>query len=185
MYLHRAHGSGTFDGVTDEGVELEDGMLRLRPLRASDAEAWLAGEDDEVRRWFQFPRPSTRADVDEAIAAWSRSWREDGPVRFFGAWTIGSDSLVGGVELRQHGDAAYVSYQVFASYRRRGYATRAVRMAVIHAELVLPVERIVIITDASNTTSQRVALATGFRLDGPAEPHEHTEIGEMLRFVRP
>jgi len=179
------HGSGKVDGVTDEGVELADGVVRLRPLRADDADAWLAGEDDEIRRWFQFPRPSTRADVDGAIEAWARSWREDGPVRCFGAWTVGSDTLVGGVELRRHRDAAYVSYQVFAPHRRRGYATRAVRMAVIHAELVLPVERIVIITDAKNAASQGVALASGFRLDGPAEGHEHSEVGEMLRFVWP
>jgi RimJ/RimL family protein N-acetyltransferase len=181
------HGKGRLGEVADddEGVELDDGVVRLRPLRASDAEAWLAGEDDETRRWFQFPRPSTRADVDEAIDGWARSWREGGPVRCFGAWAIHGDTLVGGVELRHRADAVYVSYQVFAPYRRRGYATRAVRMAVIHAELALPVERMVIITDASNTASQGVALATGFRLDGPAEPYEHTEIGEMLRFVRP
>jgi RimJ/RimL family protein N-acetyltransferase len=174
-------------GVTDdEEVELEDGVVRLRPLQPADAEAWLAGEDDEIRRWFQFPRASTRPDVDASIEAWTRSWRERGRVRNFGVWEVESGALVGGVELRERGEgSAYLSYQVFAPYRRKGYASRAVRLAVIHAEQALPVERLVIITDAANVASQGVALAAGFRLDGPADPNEHIEMGDMLRFVRP
>jgi RimJ/RimL family protein N-acetyltransferase len=170
----------------DEEVELEDGVVRLRPLQPSDAGAWLAGEDDEIRRWFQFPRASTPPDVEGAIEAWSRSWREHGRVRHFGMWAVESGALVGGVELRERGEgAAYLSYQVFAPYRRKGYATRAVRLAVIHAEQALPVERLVIITDVGNVAAQGVALAADFRLEGPADSHEHIEIGNMLRFVRP
>lgn len=170
----------------DEEVELEDGVVRLRPLQPSDAEVWLAGEDEEIRRWFQLPRPSTRPDVDAAIEAWTRSWRERGRVRHFGAWAVESGTLLGGVELRERGEgSAYLSYQVFAPHRRKGYATRAVRLAVIHAEQALPIERLVIITAADNVAAQGVALAADFRLDGPADPYEHIEIGDMLRFVRP
>lgn len=169
----------------DEQHELEDGVVRLRPLRPEDADAWLAGEDDEIRRWFQFPRASNRADVAGAIEAWRRSWREGGRVRHFGIWEQESGALVGGVELRDRGEgAAYVSYLVFAPHRGRGHASRAVRLAVIHAEQAMPIERLVIITDAANEASQRVALAAGFRLDGPADPLEHVELGAMLRFVR-
>lgn len=170
----------------DDELELEDGVVRLRPLRPSDAEAWLAGEDDEIRRWFQFPRPSKASDVAAAIEAWTRSWREGGRVRHFGVWSIETGALVGGVELRDRGEgSAYLSYLVFAPHRRQGYATRAVRLAVIHAEQAMPVERLVIITDADNVASQHVALAAGLRPDGPADPLEHIEIGPMLRFVRP
>ncbi len=172
--------------VATEATELEDGVVCLRPLQPADAEAWLAGEDDEIRRWFQAPRASTRSDVDAAIAAWTRSWQSDGRVRHFGAWAQESNTLVGGVELRSRGeDSAYLSYQVFAPHRRKGYGTRAVRLAVIHAEQALTVERLVIITDAGNLGSRGVALAAGFRLEGPADPYEHIEIGPMLRFVRP
>lgn len=172
--------------IDEAAIELEDGVVRLRPLRAADAEAWLAGEDDEIRRWFQFPRASTRHDVDEAIASWRRSWRDRGRVRHFGVWEVETGALVGGVELRDRGDgSANVSYLVFAPHRRKGHATRAVRMAVIHAEQALPIERVVIITDADNVASQAVALAAGFRPDGPADPLEHVELGPHLRFVWP
>jgi RimJ/RimL family protein N-acetyltransferase len=174
------------DVIGDDEVELEDGVVRLRPLQPSDAGAWLAGEDDEIRRWFQLPRASTLPDVEATIEAFGRSWREGGRVRQFGVWAVESGTLVGGVELRERGeDAAYLSYQVFAPHRRKGYATRAVRLAVIHAEQALPVERLVIITDVDNVAAQGVALAAEFRLDGPADPHEHIELGNMLRFVRP
>ena len=48
-----------------------DGCV-LRPLTGDDAVAWLAGEDDEQRRWFQFPRPSQLDDVHAAIERWRR-----------------------------------------------------------------------------------------------------------------
>jgi hypothetical protein len=54
-------------------------------LRGSDALEWLAGEDDELARWFEFPRRSTLEDVVRAIERWNESWRRDGPVR---CWAI-------------------------------------------------------------------------------------------------
>jgi RimJ/RimL family protein N-acetyltransferase len=166
-------------------AELEDGVVRLRPLEPSDADAWLAGEDDEIRRWLQLPRPSTRLDVEATIETWARSWRDAGRVRHFGVWEMESGALAGGVELRVRGDTAYLTYVVFAPHRRRGYATRAVRLAVIHAEQTLPVEWLVIIVAADNEAAKGVAVAADFRLAGPADPHDHVEIGPMLRYVRP
>lgn len=170
----------------NEAVELEDGVVRLAPLEPSDAEAWLQGEDDEIRRWFQFPRPSKERDVTDAIDSWVRSWREGGRVRHFGVWEVETGDLVGGVDLRDRGEgSAYLTFLVFAPYRRKGYASRAVRLAVVHAEQSLPVDRLVIVTDAHNLASQGVAVAAGFQPDGPADPLEHVELGPMLRFVRP
>lgn len=167
------------------GPVLEDGVLRLRPLTLSEVAAWHAGEDDEVRKWFQFPRPSSRQDVTQAIKAWKRSWSEGGPVRHFGVWVIEQDMLVGGIEVRDRGEgAAYLSYMIFADHRRHGHATRAVRLAVDYARKALPVQRVVIITDTTNLASRGVAEGAGFELDGPADPREHVEIGEMIRYVR-
>lgn len=166
------------------GPVLDDGSVRLRPLALVDVVAWQAGEDDEIRKWFQFPRPSTRADVTRAIRTWRRSWAEGGPVRHFGAWSIDGDALVGGVEVRDRGQgSAYLTYLVFAAHRRHGYATRAVRLAVDYAREALPVQHLVIITDTANAASRRVAEAAGFTLDGPADPSEHVEMGQMLRYV--
>lgn len=167
------------------GPVIEDGVLRLRPLTLAEVGQWHANEDDEIRTWFQFPRPSSRQDVTQAIKAWKRSWAEGGPVRHFGVWVIEHERLVGGVEVRDRGEgSAYLSYTIFASHRRRGYATRAVRLVVDYACEALPVQRIVIITDARNTASRGVAEGAGFTLEGPADPREHVEIGEMIRYVR-
>jgi len=164
---------------------LEDEVLCLRPLASTDAAAWHAGEDEQIRHWFQFPRPSSRRDVSEAIQAWAHSWASDGPVRHFGAWLRSGAVLVGGVEARDRGEgAAYISYVTFADHRRQGHASRAVRLVSDYALEALPVERLVITTDATNTASRGVASAAGFRLDGPADPDEHVELGEMLRYVR-
>ena len=35
--------------------ELTDGVVLLRPLTLSDAQSWHEGDDEEARRWFQFP----------------------------------------------------------------------------------------------------------------------------------
>ncbi|MCA9655566.1 MAG: GNAT family N-acetyltransferase [Myxococcales bacterium] len=165
---------------------LEDGVIRLRPLTLADADAWLEGEDDVIRRWFQFPRPSTRADVSAAIESWARSWREGGRVRHFGIEAGASPTLVGGVEVRDRGEgSAYVSYLIFAPHRRRGHGSRAVRLAALHALQDTPVTRLVIIVDEDNQASRAVAEAAGFRLEGLAEAWEHVELGSMLRYVRP
>ena len=173
-------------GESGRGPVLEDEFLRLRPLTISDVKTWHEGEDEQIRKWFQFPRPSSPQDVTQAIQRWSRSWSEGGPVRNFGIWVREGDILVGGVEIRVRDEGvAYLSFQIFAGHRRRGHASAAVRMAVDYAHSVLGLERLVIITDTKNTPSRGVAEAAGFRLDGPADPAEHIEIGEMLRYVNP
>lgn len=53
---------------------IDGGTLRLRPPTLADAPEWLAGEDDELARWFEFPRRSTLEDVVHAIERWSESW---------------------------------------------------------------------------------------------------------------
>ena len=63
------------------GVVLKDELVQLRPLTLGDADEWLAGEDDEQLRGFEFPRRATRDDVVGAIERWQGSWRSGGPVR--------------------------------------------------------------------------------------------------------
>lgn len=164
---------------------LADDVIRLRALSPADALAWLAGEDEQIRRWFQLDRPSTLADVTGAIEAWTRAWAEGGPTHHFGIEQATDGTVVGGVEARDRGEGrAYLSFQVFAPHRRRGYATRAVRLVCTHALAAMPVTQLVIITDHDNAASRGVAEAAGFVLDGPADPWEHVELGDKLRYVR-
>src|SRR4051812_26459488 len=93
----------------------------------------MAGEDAEQIRWFEFPGPAPRANVVEVIRDWGRSWRTGGPVRHWAICNRESDSVLGGVEVRDLGGGEVnLSYVVFPAWRGRGIATRACRLALAH-----------------------------------------------------
>ena len=57
---------------------LGDDVVRLRPLSLDDVDEWMAGEDEEQIRVFEFPGPAPRANVVAAIEGWmTRGARAD------------------------------------------------------------------------------------------------------------
>jgi RimJ/RimL family protein N-acetyltransferase len=147
--------------------EPSDDVVFLRRLSKDDVDAWLAGEDDEQLRWFEFPGPATRAQVEHAIAAWQESWTHEGPVRQWGVCLRASEELAGGVELRDLGDNhVNLSYVIFPPYRRRGLATRASRLALDYAARVLSASSGVIKLVEGNEASLGVARSLGAELVG-------------------
>lgn len=161
---------------------LQDGTVVLRVLRPADVTAWKLGEDDEQIRWFEAPGPAPVENIAAAIDAWRANWWTDDAVRH---WGIELDSeIVGGVELRLRPDGrCNISYLVFPFARRRGIATRAVRLASRWALDQLAPRAIVAVIDERNEASRRVAIAAGFVLDGRADPWEYSESGVMLRYM--
>lgn len=156
--------------------------FELRALVLGDAATWKAGEDGEQIRWFEAPGPAPIENVIAAIRRWQAGWADDGPVRQWGIWS--DDQLVGGIELRQRDDGrANLSYLVFPAGRRRGLATRAVRVASTWALETLAVSAVVAVIDEQNVASRQVAERAGFVLEGPAEPWESSETGIMLRYL--
>lgn len=154
----------------------------LSVVSLEDAATWKAGEDEEQRRWFEFPAPAPMGNVVEAIRHWREQWAADGPVRQWGIWSNGQ--LAGGVELRDRGDRrANLSYVVFPPFRRRGLATEAISLATAWGFGNLPVDATVAIIDERNTASRSTAERSGFILDGPAEAWEYDESGPCLRYV--
>lgn len=110
----------------------------LRPLTMADAEAHHAGEDWAQIAAFEFPGPSPLENVFDAIDRWQRSWALRGPVRNFGIWNAHGDVLIGNLELRADPDGTVnLSYVVFPSFRRRGIATSACRVALAYAATAL------------------------------------------------
>lgn len=114
------------DEVVDRRVE-----DRLRQPVLADTNEWLAGEDDELARWFEFPRRSTSEDVVRSIERWTASWRVGGPVRCWAICDVATAAIAGGVELCQL-DSGDVNLSYFVSRRgvdARGDATprRALR----------------------------------------------------------
>ena len=150
---------------------LSDGVIRLDGHTAADVEAIVAGEDEEhARRFGWFPARSTPRTARAAIDRWRQQWRTCGPTRAFAAREAATGTLIGGCEIRlgQHGIAA-MSYWVFRDFRRRGYATRAVRLASDYAFAELGVNLLEVHIAATNTGSRGVARRAGFEDDpGPA-----------------
>jgi RimJ/RimL family protein N-acetyltransferase len=139
-----------------------DGGVVLRPLGLADVDEWLAGEDDEQIRWFEFPRPAVRADVVHAIERWSESWRALGPVRNWAVCDTADGHILGGVELRDLGGSEVnLSYVVFPFARRQGVATRAAMLALAYAVAEMGARVAVIKILDGNVASLSVARRLG------------------------
>lgn len=138
--------------------------VRLVPVVREEAEAWLAGEDEEQIRWFDAPRAAELPDVLRAIDEWQASWRDMGPVRHWGIRPMDSNTLLGGVEVRDGGDgdrSVNLSYLVFPAYRRQGIAVEASRMALDYATREMGATHALIKMPEENTVSLAVARRLG------------------------
>ncbi|MGH2697685.1 MAG: GNAT family N-acetyltransferase [Actinomycetota bacterium] len=147
---------------------LKDGVIAIRSWRNSDLVHLvnLLG-DPAVARWTGIPEPYTRK---EAKLFFKTNARQE-------AMGVGTDSAIvdatadevlGGVGLKltaAHATAE-VGYWVAAHARRRGIATRAVRLMARWAFEDLEVKRLELLTHLDNEASERVAEKCGFRREG-------------------
>jgi RimJ/RimL family protein N-acetyltransferase len=141
---------------------LTDGELLLRPLDATDAAEWLAGEDDEQRRWFEEPRASQIADVEAFILRCQESWRTLGARRQWGIRRVGAEELLGGVELRALGGGEVnVAYIVFPDFRGQGLALKASELALEYAVAEMEATVAMFKVLPGNLPSRKVALHLG------------------------
>src|SRR6266480_3144924 len=117
-------------------------------------------------------RDLTPAGVRGGFAWWARQWETSGPVRTFAARDAATGQLVGGCQLElQPGGAAHVSYWIYASQRRRGYATRALALLLQYARSIGVVEVEARVAE-DNPVSRRVSERTGFRPVGSYTAHD-------------
>jgi RimJ/RimL family protein N-acetyltransferase len=148
---------------------LTDGGLELRPWVPGDAGALAAAwSDPDVARWTGAPRdPSTdsaqrwiRGEADRR----SRGVALDLVVTV-DAVVVGEVGLCRFDRLRQ---VAELGWWTAAGHRRRGYATRAVRLLAGWAVTELCVERVFARVDPRNAASVGVARGAGLERRGLA-----------------
>ena len=157
-------------------------MLRLRPLRAGDEAAFLAGHAQMAAEGFVFGfllEPDLPwEEYLRMLANWrcARSLPEGWvPDTFLVADVDGE--LVGRVSIRHEltdflrEEGGHIGYGVLPAFRRRGYATEILRQAVVIARSV-GVDRVLVTCDDDNIGSIRTIEACGGKLDSvrPAEP---------------
>jgi RimJ/RimL family protein N-acetyltransferase len=109
-------------------------------------------------------------DRNECLAA-QEHWAEHG----FGSWAIlvRAGTFVGAVDVRQTRDEVEVGWSILAAHQGRGYATEAVRAALLDFWTRSGIDHVVAHIRPESTASQRVARKLGFqeRADGIFELH--------------
>lgn len=147
-------------------MELRDGDLLLRPIARGDADALAAACDDpEIARFIPvMPSPYSLADALSWVERCEQVWRR-GESRPFAITDAETGELLGSIELNT--SAGMVGYWVAAGARRRGIATRALRLVCGS----WPDRPLRLTTHPANLASQRVAEKAGFRRIGTARDH--------------
>jgi RimJ/RimL family protein N-acetyltransferase/GrpB-like predicted nucleotidyltransferase (UPF0157 family) len=147
---------------------LSDGVVTLRPWAAADAiDIVDCCRDPEIPRWTHVPSPYGREDAQLFLAESERS-RLRGEELSLAVTDADDDGLLGAIGVRPGvGDrGAEIGYWVAAQARRRGTATRALRLLAEWALRTLGAERVQVVAHPLNEASQRAALRAGFRREG-------------------
>jgi RimJ/RimL family protein N-acetyltransferase len=153
--------------------DLHDDVVALRPPGPSDVVAITAAvQDPEIPRFTHVPAPYTAVDAVAFIDKAASTWR-DGTDASFLVVDRTSGVLLGAAGLQKLNavaGAAWVGYWVDAGARRRGVATRALRLLTAWAFETLGLERLQAQVFTDNPWSQRVLAKAGFQRvpDAPA-----------------
>lgn len=149
---------------------LSDGVIELAPWRLDDASVLGSFDrDPEHMRWFDQPAPSQDptarvAHEEGVIRRWWQEWTDGTSLTFV---IRGGDEPVGEVDLQPRPPiTANIAYAIAPQHRRRGYASRAVRLLAVEGLTRFGFHRIELIADVDNVVSRRVAERAGFTLEG-------------------
>ncbi len=128
-----------------------DGVVTIRPPVAADRAAFIVGRDSEWERWLgpgtDNPRPTAAIVVGQTVVGWVDFDRDQD-------W-LGSEEV-------------NVGYNVFAPYRCKGYASRAVELLVAYLADCTDVAIATLSIHPDNAASLRVAERTRF-VETPTE----------------
>lgn len=153
-------------------IELSDGRIMIRPLRAEDIPAEyeaICESIPEVSAWMSWCHPGYRIEETTAfIMAREEAWKNDTEYGF-GIFEVGTGKCLGGTGLslvnRIH-NFANLGYWVRSSCTGRGIASAAARLAARYGLEHLSFQRIEIVTAIGNLPSQRAAEKAGALREG-------------------
>ncbi|MFD6157082.1 GNAT family N-acetyltransferase [Nocardia sp. NPDC060256] len=150
---------------------LTDDVVALRLWQAGDIEQRLAGYADPEYRRFTSPtgEPVTAARVRERADQEKREWERGEKVSLAIVDAADPSQVWGGcsvydIDLEQQ--RAGVGYWLVPQARGRGAASRTVRLLAHWAFDVLDIARLELTCAPDNIASQRVAVRSGFFLEG-------------------
>ena len=147
-------------------TELGDGVVRLRPPVAADAE-WIVAScrDPVVQRWLPaLPTPYELEHAEWWLGRAERVWADESAAPFV-VEDAATAAPLGVIELRV-GPPADVGYWLAPAGRGRGLMTRALRLVVDYAFRERGLARLELYTLLDNVPSQRVAERAGFLREG-------------------
>jgi RimJ/RimL family protein N-acetyltransferase len=171
-------------------IPIAEPPLLLRGFRRTDLGDLVAGYNDPQSRRFlpQAPSPFTRADGEWYLRAFAPAAFAEGGAAYAIA-DPATDRLLGGIGVsgvQPIRGQAEIGYWVGPWARGRGIATAAVRALTAHA-FDNGLARMELLTHWENTTSQRVALASGYRREGvrrAALPDRDGGRDDLLAYAR-
>ena len=150
--------------------ELGDDAVRLRLPTTRDVDAITdACQDPDIPRFTRIPSRYERTHADAWVALTADGWAAETEAAFVIVDAHDDDALLGStglMRLDEERNVAEIGYWVAKAARRRGIATRAVKLASRWAVCDLGVRRLELMTHIDNAASQRVAQAAGFTREG-------------------
>ena len=175
--------SGFIGSVAQNGYErkdqamettLSDRVVTLRPLQPADCDLLYASVRDsiaELSQWLPWCHPGYSPADSAAFIQTSVQWWAEQSQFTFGIFDAADGQHAGSIGVnhlnRQH-RYANIGYWVRTSHTRRGFASRAVRLAARFAFDALGMTRVEIAADPDNLASRRVAEKAGATLEAIA-----------------
>ena len=146
---------------------LTDGVITLGRLMLADAPSIaFACSDPDTQAWLPLPTPYTVADAVGFVRRQDETWAT-GSEWIFAVRPVGHRLLSGTVGVHpQAPEVVSLGYWTAPECRRRGYASRAVRLAALFAFVRLHACRVEIVVDGRNVASCAAARRAGARETG-------------------
>lgn len=161
------------------GFIVDDGTVGLRPLDVSDTAAHLAGCDDLITERLGGGEAPREADVAQWLHGNAVGWARRGDVVDLGVADVATGELAGcvgiqrGLDYLREGEVN-LTYALYPPWRGRGWAARAVALAMRPEVARRPVARFVIRVAPDNPESVAVARRAGFTDAGETDDdHGH------------